>query len=96
MKKNSTIPLYTSIRGTKKDSLVVEAEWPGRVARIPSGENGFGYDPLFIPEGKKQTAAELSSEEKQDQSSGSSNEKIECRVETMAGRREIDAVFSSK
>ena len=48
----------------KKDSLVVEAEWPGRVARIPSGENGFGYDPLFIPEGKKQTAAELSSEEK--------------------------------
>ena len=33
----------------KKDSLVVEAEWPGRVARIPSGENGFGYDPLFIP-----------------------------------------------
>ena len=62
MKKNSTIPLYVSIRGTQKDSLVVEA--PGRVARIPSGENGFGYDPLFIPEGKKQTAAELSSEEK--------------------------------
>lgn len=64
MKKNSTIPLYISICGTQKDSLVVEAEWPGRVARIPSGENGFGYDPLFIPEGKKQTAAELSSEEK--------------------------------
>ena len=43
---------YVSIRGTQKDSLVVEAEWPGREARIPSGENGFGYDPLFIPEGE--------------------------------------------
>ena len=95
MKKNSTIPLYVSIRGTQKDSLVVEAEWPGRVARIPSGENGFGYDPLFIPEGKKQTAAELSSEEKQDQSSGSSNEKLSAEWKQWL-EGEIDAVFSSK
>ncbi|MPM97709.1 dITP/XTP pyrophosphatase [bioreactor metagenome] len=47
-----------------KDSLVVEAEWPGKIARIPEGENGFGYDPLFIPDGSTQTAAEMSSEEK--------------------------------
>lgn len=47
-----------------KDSLVVEAEWPGRIARIPDGDNGFGYDPLFIPEGMDKTAANISSEEK--------------------------------
>ena len=48
----------------KKDSLVVAAEWPGHIGRIPRGENGFGYDPLFVPEGSDQTAAELASEEK--------------------------------
>ncbi|MGM9903932.1 MAG: ribonuclease PH [Enterococcus sp.] len=47
-----------------KESLVVEAEWPGKIGRIPKGENGFGYDPLFIPDGYQQSAAEISSEEK--------------------------------
>lgn len=47
-----------------KESLVVEAEWSGKIVRIPQGENGFGYDPLFLPEGSEKTAAELTSEEK--------------------------------
>ncbi|MBF8807965.1 MAG: ribonuclease PH [Enterococcus lacertideformus] len=47
-----------------KESLVVEAQWPGKIGRIPQGENGFGYDLLFIPEGSTKTAAEMSSEEK--------------------------------
>ncbi len=48
----------------KKESLVVEAEWPGEVGTIPRGEGGFGYDSLFyVPELGK-TAAELSGEEK--------------------------------
>lgn len=38
--------------------------WPGRVARQESGQNGFGYDPVFIPEGFEVTAAELESEVK--------------------------------
>lgn len=48
----------------KKQSLVVEAKWRGRIGRIPRGGNGFGYDPLFIVEGMDKTAAELSNEEK--------------------------------
>ncbi|KAF1301161.1 MULTISPECIES: ribonuclease PH [Enterococcus] len=47
-----------------KESLVVEAEWPGRIARIPRGENGFGYDPLFIVDGLEKHAAELPAAEK--------------------------------
>lgn len=48
----------------QKDSLVVEADWDGRIARIPQGDNGFGYDPLFIVPGYEKTSAELISDEK--------------------------------
>lgn len=36
----------------------------GRIANEPSGENGFGYDPVFVPEGFDKTFAELSESEK--------------------------------
>jgi len=32
---------------------------PGRIARAESGEHGFGYDPIFIPEGFEVSAGEL-------------------------------------
>lgn len=31
----------------------------GRIAEAPAGEQGFGYDPVFVPEGYEQTFAEL-------------------------------------
>jgi XTP/dITP diphosphohydrolase len=31
----------------------------GRIAREPRGSEGFGYDPVFVPEGEEQTVAEL-------------------------------------
>jgi XTP/dITP diphosphohydrolase len=34
----------------------------GRIARAPRGTGGFGYDPLFIPEGYAQTFGELPAE----------------------------------
>jgi XTP/dITP diphosphohydrolase len=36
----------------------------GRIGWGPKGKTGFGYDPVFIPEGKKTTFAEMSAEEK--------------------------------
>lgn len=46
------------------DSLVVEADWNGYIATIPQGENGFGYDPLFLVGETGRTAAQLTLEEK--------------------------------
>lgn len=44
--------------------VTVEGRWPGTLLRAPQGENGFGYDPLFQPEGEKRSAAEMTPEEK--------------------------------
>ena len=38
--------------------------WPGQVATQEHGEHGFGYDPVFMPEGFECTAAELEPEVK--------------------------------
>ncbi|MEY4000642.1 MAG: hypothetical protein RLZZ626_997, partial [Actinomycetota bacterium] len=38
--------------------------WPGSIATEERGTNGHGYDPIFIPEGFEQTAAEIESEVK--------------------------------
>lgn len=36
----------------------------GKVITSPRGENGFGYDPMFIPDGFEQTLGELGNEVK--------------------------------
>ncbi|ALE82334.1 non-canonical purine NTP pyrophosphatase [Pseudonocardia sp. HH130629-09] len=43
---------------------VVHGTWRGTLLRAPRGENGFGYDPIFAPEGDTRSSAELSAEEK--------------------------------
>ena len=43
---------------------VVEGKCFGAIARSPSGAEGFGYDPLFIPDGYGKSFAELSADEK--------------------------------
>ena len=51
---------------------VVEGVWPGRLAHAPSGAGGFGYDPIFVPDGQpagvERTVGEFTAEEKQAQS----------------------------
>lgn len=47
---------------------VVEGVWPGRLASAASGAGGFGYDPIFIPDGQdtsdERTVGEWSAREK--------------------------------
>lgn len=47
-----------------KESLVVSGEVDGVILTIPRGDNGFGYDPLFYVPRLEKTMAELSGEEK--------------------------------
>lgn len=46
------------------DVIVAEGRVKGSIALHPRGENGFGWDVLFIPEGETRTFAEMSPEEK--------------------------------
>ena len=39
--------------------LIVEGRWYGRVLEASRGAQGFGYDPLFLPDGQTLSSAEL-------------------------------------
>jgi XTP/dITP diphosphohydrolase len=43
---------------------VVTRDVAGRLIREPRGTGGFGYDPIFLPDGFRQTTAEMTPEEK--------------------------------
>ena len=43
---------------------VFRGEMPGHVTTAPRGSNGFGYDPIFVPDGHDQSAAEMSAQDK--------------------------------
>jgi XTP/dITP diphosphohydrolase len=47
------------LAGPDGEELVFEGRCDGRLRREPAGSGGFGYDPLFIPEGYTRTFAEL-------------------------------------
>lgn len=44
--------------------LIASGAWEGVIATQPAGNGGFGYDPLFIPEGQSISAAEMASADK--------------------------------
>lgn len=70
--------VITLVRGNSIE--VAEGICPGMLAESPRGTNGFGYDPIFIPDGFSRTYAELTAEEKN---------KISHRAKALAKMREI-------
>lgn len=60
----STIALVLPGASTGAVEHVVEGVWPGRLALAASGAGGFGYDPVFIPDGSDRSVGEWSAEEK--------------------------------
>lgn len=45
-------------------TVTSEGEVPGVIVREPLGGNGFGYDPIFVPDGDTRTLAQYTDEEK--------------------------------
>ncbi|MDH3977175.1 MAG: RdgB/HAM1 family non-canonical purine NTP pyrophosphatase [Gammaproteobacteria bacterium] len=50
--------------GPDSEPLVAEGEWSGQILKVPRGEGGFGYDPLFLDKKSGLTGAELAPDEK--------------------------------
>lgn len=50
------------------EEVVVRGEWRGTLLRARRGTNGFGYDPIFLPEGYEITSAEMTAEQKDGES----------------------------
>ncbi len=61
-------------------SVSSRGECRGHILTELHGENGFGYDPLFVPEGYDQTFAEISADEKN---------RISHRAKALAGLRDL-------
>lgn len=50
--------------GGENNILTVDGQLDGTIAKEASGTHGFGYDPIFIPQGLNKTIAELVDDEK--------------------------------
>ncbi|KKE80500.1 XTP/dITP diphosphatase [Oceanobacillus caeni] len=62
--RNARFVCVLAIARPEGQTKLVRGECEGKIALFPSGDNGFGYDPIFIPDGYQQTMAELEPEEK--------------------------------
>ena len=70
--------VLTLVNGTTVETS--EGICPGMLAESPRGTNGFGYDPIFLPDGFTRTYAELAAAEKNT---------ISHRSRALAGMRDI-------
>ncbi len=52
------------VPGSVPREWVVTGQVEGRLVREPRGTGGFGYDPIFLPDGFEQTTAEMTAEAK--------------------------------
>ncbi|MCX6664536.1 MAG: XTP/dITP diphosphatase [Euryarchaeota archaeon] len=66
-KKSQRTAVFRSVfalKEPKKPAMFFFGECRGHIAPKTKGNNGFGFDPIFIPQGKTQTFAEMTIEEK--------------------------------
>ena len=70
--RNSERPFAWCAAAWRSESRVCK----GRIAQERSGADGFGYDPVFIPEGENRTFAEMSPADK----NAISHRGIACRM----------------
>lgn len=64
MNRSAQFRTVITLVGLERSALVFEGIVRGEIARIPRGTSGFGYDPVFIPEGDRRSFAEMTLDEK--------------------------------
>ena len=62
--RNARFVCAVCVAGNSTDILTAEGSVEGSIAHGPRGNNGFGYDPIFVPAGDARTVAEMSEQEK--------------------------------
>jgi XTP/dITP diphosphohydrolase len=83
-KRTARFRCFLALTGLDKATHLFEGSCEGCIALSPGGAGGFGYDPLFVPEGCSQSFAELGEEVKN---------KISHRARALAQlRRFLDGV----
>jgi len=63
-KRTARFRAVAVLLNTSGAEIVGEGVLEGSIADAPHGDNGFGYDPVFIPQGETRTCAEMPDEEK--------------------------------
>lgn len=63
-KRKATFRCVMAICNLRGKEMVVEGSCPGKITTQPRGEGGFGYDPIFQPQGLNKTFAQLPLPEK--------------------------------
>jgi XTP/dITP diphosphohydrolase len=63
-KRGARFRCFIALAANGKVSLTARGEAPGKIIREMRGQHGFGYDPVFVPEGHERTFAEMEPEEK--------------------------------
>ena len=58
-KRDARFVCCITILNLEKEPLVFIGECLGKIAKVPTGNAGFGYDPIFIPKGYDQSFASL-------------------------------------
>ncbi len=71
------------------DEVVVRGTLEGRVAEEARGSEGFGYDPVFVPEGETRTVAELGNAWKREHSHRARAARALLAAVSQAGNREL-------
>jgi XTP/dITP diphosphohydrolase len=63
-RRTATFHCAAALVTPEGDERICEGTLEGRIIRAPRGENGFGYDPVFVPQGFDITTAEMTAEAK--------------------------------
>ena len=62
--RSATFKCVIGYRDEKGDRYIMSGQTDGTITKMINGEQGFGYDPIFLPNGSSSTFAEMGDSEK--------------------------------